>query len=255
VVELKILPVVRSSNQLLPLAEKCKNSWDYFHQDIPMNLIMVDDWTKYIDEIGFTPRSGIHGVIVHLVYAMQKMMTEHYDLAIFVDADTVTVGRCNEIISGNFDISVSNGVNDNFYNNGVWACTDLNFIKDYLYTYNAGLMDDLNLFPYAVKHYKEIGKHIKVLDDHAVWYNERSRSWWGRLIIKDDKLITCDNTDSRQIKIMHWAGGFTSLESKMSCSLFSDEVKQWLNKITDGTTFTDYDGIDFGDFLKRTYGI
>jgi hypothetical protein len=93
---------------------------------------------------------------------------------------------------------------------------------------------------------------VKVFDDvnEKVWYNERSRQWWNRLTVKDEKLYTPD----REVKILHWAGGMGwGQEKRMSCSLFSDEVKQWLNKITDGTTFTDYDGKEFGEYLSKTY--
>jgi hypothetical protein len=253
---MKILPIVRSSNTFLPLAERCKKSWDYFHPDIPMHLIKMDDWISYINEIRLNPRNGNYAVIIAIVYAINKMMTEHYDLVIFIDADAVTVGRCSEIISGDFDIAVSNGVTDNIYNNGVWASTNLNFLRDYLYIYNGGAEDDLNFFVNIVRWYSNMGKSIKIVDDKSVWYNERSRYWWDRLIIKNEQLWTIDNNDSRQIKILHWAGGFTDHpEQRMSCSLFSDEVKQWLNRITGGTTFTDHDGKEFGDFLTRTYGL
>jgi hypothetical protein len=94
---------------------------------------------------------------------------------------------------------------------------------------------------------------IKVLDnsESRVWYNEKSREWWNRLTVDNDKLYTPD----RQIKILHWASGIGNPDKKISCSLFSDDVKQWLNKITGGTTFTDNDGKEFGDFLIRTYNL
>ena len=94
------------------------------------------------------------------------------------------------------------------------------------------------------------GMKIKNLEDDDYWYNEQSRQWWNKLTVKDDKLYTPD----RQVKILHFAGGYGwGVNKRMSCSLFSDEVKQWLNKITGTTTFTDYDGKEFGEFLKSYY--
>lgn len=257
---MKILPVVKTENNMLPLAERCKKSWDYFHPNIPLHIVVLEDWYSYICEIHQTPsiekvkRSNL-SMIVGLFYSIQKMMVEGYDLLIYLDADTVITGRCDEMFTENHDISVSRSSNETqvFFNAGVWASGNLDFIKEFYYTRCVSLLEDNTLFSYIMQyimHHKT--KKVKILDsdDSGVWYNERSRQWWDRLNIIDDKLWTPD----KQIKILHWAGGSGfGVEKRMSCSLFSDEVKQWLNKITGGTTFTDYDGKEFGDFITGVY--
>jgi len=248
---MKILPIVKTDVNMLPLAERCKKSWDYFHPDIPMHLVQLENWIGYMEEVKQLPKYGEASMFVGLFYSIQKMIVDGYDLVVHLDADTVITGRCEEMLAGDYGVAVSNSPHDNFYNAGVWATTDIKFIKDFYYPHLVCPISDNDLFVDMVKHYKQQHK-IKVLDDDnsGVWYNERSREWWNRLEIKDDKLFTPD----RQIKILHWAGGIAQpLKQRMSCSLFSDEVKLWLNKITGGTTFTDYDGKEFGDFLTRTY--
>lgn len=252
---MKILPVVKTDNKMIPLAERCKASWDYFHPDIPMHLVKLEDWVSYMDEFNQKePREGVRSTVVGLFYAMQKMMVEGYDLLIHLDADTVITSRCDEMLADDYDIAVSRNEDyDDFYNAGVWASRDLEFIKDFYYSRTNCPLSDNYTFMELIKRIKYFKlKTVKVLDDvdDGVWYNERSRQWWNRLTLLDDELWTPD----RQIKILHWAGGWGQpLENRMSCSLFSDEVKLWLNKITGGTTFTDYDGKEFGDFLTRTY--
>jgi hypothetical protein len=251
---MKILPVVKTDNNMLPLAERCKASWDYFHPDIPMHIVKLEDWKDYIAELGQTPAYLEHSMVVGLFYAIQKMIVEKYDLFIYIDADTVVTGRCEEMFTNDYDIAVSQmaGYADQ-YNAGIWASKDLEFIKSFYYTHLKSPIPDNHLFMDIFNCFKPY-KIIKILDndDTGVWYNERSREWWNRLSLKDNELRTPD----RKIKILHWAAGsYANPNSRFSCSLFSDEVKQWLNKITGGTTFTDYDGKEFGDFIKRTYGL
>ena len=249
---MKILAVTKTDARLLPLAERCKTSWDYWHPDIPMHIVNSDDWRPYLDEIHQSTRYGVPPMVIGLFYAYQKMMVENYDLLIYIDADTVVTGRCEEMIIGDYDIAVSHCYKDdtNYFNAGVWASKDLDFIKDFYYSHNIP-EEDNNLFMQVFNFYKT-RCNIKILDnkDSGVWYNQCSREWWNRLKVIDNKLYTPD----RQIKILHWAGGNGQpLNDRMSCSLFSDEVKQWLNKITNGTTFTDHDGVKFGNFMKDYY--
>ena len=257
---MKILPVVKTANNMLPLAERCKASWDYFHPDIPMHIAVVEDWKPYMIEVHQEPRHSLkYPVIVGLFYAIQKMMVEKYDLLLYFDADIIITGRCDEMFTDDYDTAVSNSASaPKFYNCGVWASRDLEFIKEFFYSHCAWACEDNALFMYVFNNMAWRKKIIKVLDDEGsgVWYNECSRKWWNRLIVKDDQLYTVDDKDPRTVKLLHWAGGVGQpLEQRMSCSLFSDEVKQWLNKITGGTTLTDYDGIKFGECIKGWYGL
>jgi hypothetical protein len=255
---MKILPVIKTDRYNLPIAERCKSSWDYFHPDIPMHIVVWEDWYAYICEMHQTPNIDKvnMSMTVGLFYAIQKIMVEKYELLIYLDGDTVVTGRCDELLSEDYDIAVSRSSDEQLvkFNAGVWASRDLEFIKHFYYTRCVSPVDDNAVFIYHVENYKwyQKDKTVKVLDadESGVWYNERSREWWNRLGIRDGKLYTPD----KQIKILHWAGGTSwGWERRMSCSLFSDEVKQWLNKITNGTTFTDYDGKEYGEFIKNHY--
>ena len=251
---MKILPVVSVNSNYLPLGIRCKASWDYFHPDIPMHIVNLDDWCGYIREIGEEPKyiSWQYSAFVGLFYAIQKMMVNKYDLLVFLDADTVVTGICNEMFTDDYMTAVSLNFDDGYvwYNAGVWASRDIEFIKEFWHKHITTHEEDNHLFMNILTNRKD---KLKVLDGDGsgVWYNERSREWWNRLEVRDNKLYTPD----REVKILHWAGGRHPMTDKMSCSLFSPVVKQWLNKITCGSTFTDYDGKLYGRIITSIYNL
>ena len=70
--------------------------------------------------------------------------------------------------------------------------------------------------------------------------------------MENHKLIA---PDDKVVRSLHW-GGTASLHNKKvkySCSWFTQEVKEYLNKITGTTDFTDYDGVWFGKLLEYYY--
>ena len=252
---MKVIAIIRCARNFEPLAERCKKSFQYFHPDIDVECAYADDWREFMKDMGiYGIGNGKDFMYTATFVSYLRMCIDKYELVINLDSDAVVTGRLDEMLVGDYFIGVSQSALLNYYNGGVWSSTSKEFARTNL---------NLNLHSYfcenwsfvqLVNYYKGVGKIIKVLDDvdKKVWYNERSRQWWDRLSIKDDKLYTPD----REVKILHWAGGMGwGLEKRMSCSLFSDEVKQWLNKITDGTTFTDYDGVEFGNYLRSYYGL
>jgi hypothetical protein len=250
---MKTLAIIRCAKNWSLLAERCKTSFEYFHPDIDIECAYAEKWRQFIS----TTKLGGLGIdkdfmLTATLVGYLRMLTEGYDLVIMLDSDVIVTGRLDEMLAEDYEIGVSHSIQPKFYNAGIWSSRSSKFIKEY-YDWDVNThMDENWIFVQLVNYYEQYRKdvRIKVLDDKDVWYNERSRQWWNRLSVKDDKLYTPD----REVKILHWAGGMsTGMDNKMSCSLFSDEVKQWLNKITDTTTLTDYDGVYFGDFLKRWY--
>jgi hypothetical protein len=250
---MKALAVIRCANNFAPLAERCKASFEYFHPDIEVECAYAEKWRQFISSM----KLGGLGIdkdfmLTATLVGYLRMLTEGYDLIIMLDSDVVVTGRLDEMLAEDYEIGVSHSIQPNFYNAGIWSSRSSKFIKEY-YDWDVNThMDENWIFVQLVNYYEQYRKdvRIKVLDDKDVWYNERSRQWWNILSVKNDSLYTPD----REVKILHWAGGMgLGVEKRMSCSLFSDDVKQWLNRITNTTTFTDYDGTEFGEFIKNTY--
>lgn len=253
---MKVLPIVKTDKNMMEYANRCKASFDYFHPDTPMHIVKLEDWREFMRGLRLHPEnSDKFSMVVGLFYAYMKMMTEGYDTLLHFDADTVITGRLDEMLIDDYDIAVCNSHSNGLYDSGVWASHNVQFIKDFYLTNSAGSANDCHVFRLIVNSYIGGGKNIKLLDDDesGVWYSEKSRRWWNRLEVKDDKLYTIDNTDPRQIKVMHWAGGFNPKSDRFSCSYFSNDAKLWLNKITNGTTFTDNDGKEYGEWLSNVY--
>jgi len=250
---MKTIAVIRCAKNFSVLAERCKKSFEYFHPDIECVCAYSEDWREFLDGMGV---SGI-GIGKHFMYTATflsylKMCSENYELVINLDSDVVVTGRLDEMLVGDYDIGATQSASLDYYNSGVWSSTSKEFVRTNLKLNLDSHFCENWAFVHLVRYYKGAKAIVKVFDDvnEKVWYNERSRQWWNRLTVKDEKLYTPD----REVKILHWAGGMGwGQEKRMSCSLFSDEVKQWLNKITDGTTFTDYDGKEFGEYLSKTY--
>lgn len=248
---LKFLPVVKCNNAMLAYASRCKSSFDYFHPDIPMHIVCLETWLPFMRGLRINPESDTKACMtVGLFYAYMKMMTEGYDTLLHFDADTIITGRLDEMLAEDYDIAVCTCASPPLYDAGVWASRDIQFIKDFYQTNSAGYSIDVYTFELVVNSYRH--KNVKMVDGvgSGVLYSERSREWWNRLEIRDDRIYTPD----RQIKVMHWAGGFPTDIDRFSCSYFSNDVKLWLNKITSGTTFTDNDGTEFGEWLANIYG-
>jgi hypothetical protein len=80
--------------------------------------------------------------------------------------------------------------------------------------------------------------NVKVVDRDKFYYNETSRPFWKEIELKDDQLWLKD----RQVKILHWAGGVSRMENKLSSEDFTAPVRHFLNTVTETTDFTDIQG-------------
>jgi len=250
---MKVLGITGCDQKFLKYAQRVEFSFKYFHPDCDFLLCMAEDYMPIFNKIFMPPCGWNQFTMMFTVFvAYWEMVSKHYDLVIRFDADTVITGKLEEMLIGDYDIAISNSSANtigNFPNAGVWSTTSAKFLSEFFFTNWMSCQPDNWVFDFVLKR-SNWGK--KWLDNENVWYNERSRQWWDRLYVKEDKLYTPD----REVKVLHWASamwGDAVIDNRMSCSLFTDEVKQWLNKITGTTTFTDYDGIKFGEFLKSYY--
>ena len=242
---MKALGITRADKNYIVYAKRVETSFRYFHPEIEFITLQAEDYMPAMKMIfqfpfGFTKFSKIFSVFV----AYWKMMTEHYDLVMHFDADVVITGRLDEMLEADFEVATSESTSNDFPNSGVWATTSSQFLLEFFLINMNSITWDNGCFVWTSKRYK-----TKCLDgkDSNVWYNERGRAWWDQLRVEDDKLWTPD----RQVKVLHWAGGLMLNGEKTSCSLFSEEVKQWLDKITDTKDFTTNEGNEFGQWLSK----
>jgi len=236
------------------LLKRTKNSFKYFHPEIPFvgfsgggeegvfgNLKPIDN--RY------------HSRTALLQYRLVPWLLEQYDGVIALHSDVVVTDVMEEILVGDFDVAVSlcsTLARADFcrYNVGVWATTSMGYAKTLCeMVYNLTHILDhsachiMNHSPYKVKELDS--------ENGDVYYNEDSSPFWRELRVDNNKLLIRNKT----VRSLHWGGTARHHKRglKYSCSWFSQEVKEHLNKITNTTDFTDYDGVWMGKLLAYFY--
>jgi len=218
------------------LAKRTKNSFEYFHSDIPFYIFDVNDEERILGERRVATRMPEPFVI-------RPRLTSHllkdFDGVIYLDADTVVAARLNEFLMDDYDVAGSlnikeMGWGDDYLNAGVCAITNKQFCDEWteaVYDKNCGSSNQpsFNKLAHSNRY------RLKVVDEKDVYYNERSRKYWKHIEQRDGRLF-CNN---RWLKVLHWAGGQHRLEDKLSSSDFNKDTRDFLNTITQTTDFTD----------------
>jgi len=223
------------------LAERVKKSFRYFHPNIPFFVYDASDEKEILGEV-IDPGPYPAGVSMR-PRVCEKLLKE-YDGIIYLDVDTVVAARLDEFLSGGYEVAATLNVKgfgrEALFNDGVFALTSKQFAK----MWTNGVYDKHNNYnndQYVFNYLTNLGLYdTKVVDAEKVYYNERSREYWGEIQANNGSLF-CNN---RQLKVLHWAGGFKVPGDKLSCGKFSDEVRKFLNKVTGTTDFTDIKGKD-----------
>ncbi len=89
------------------------NSFKKFHPDIPLVIFRKDQVEKIID-----PERKLMGGAVNWLNAkpmFAKLLTDKFELVVNIDADSVVLGRLDEVLTGDYD--VGSVVNFNDYEN------------------------------------------------------------------------------------------------------------------------------------------
>jgi len=240
--------------------ERLKTSFEYFHKDIPFHLCHPNKVHEIIGEGFVWPTRN--GTPMHLNAARMDILLQvkkkfNYDIIMMFDADVVVTSYLDEFLTEDYDIAGSLNVErfpgDRFLNMGVTSLANNDFIAywaekmasdHYMNTYGneqeimnvlcGTLGRDIHIF-------NQRPWRVKTVDKDKVYYNERSRNYWGEIVIRDDKMF-CNN---RQLKTMHWAGG-TGFDARWSCRVFSRQIREHLDKITGTNDFTTHEGADAG---------
>ena len=220
------------------LAKRVRNSFSIYHPATPFFILDARDEESILGEVREST-SACKAFEIRPRF-MSKLLDD-YDGVIYLDADTVVCDRLDEFIKGDFDVAGSLNIGDSDYlNAGVSACKSKEFCDEWthlMYQDGAGNSNQtfFNQLANAVR-YK-----LKIVDEEKVYYNERSREHWKKLEhCSDGKL----RTHGRVVKVLHWAGGVSKMEDKLSSADFNQEVREYLDKITCTTDFTDIKGAE-----------
>lgn len=224
----------------LHLANRVKNSFNYFHPDIPFYIFTPEDEEKILGD-KIPPATRLLSIVLRLRFIPH--LFKQYDVIFFFDVDVVIASKLDEFLTVDYDLATSLNIartpEDTYYNAGVFAVRSKEFIQEWFrltYDFKSGFGCQS-----AFNHLAHNGKYkVKVVDKENCYYNERSRPYWGSIVIENGKLFC----DKRQLKVLHWAGGSSALPSKLSCKRFSKETREFLNKVTKTTDFTDIEGAE-----------
>jgi ADP-heptose:LPS heptosyltransferase len=222
------------------LAKRVETSFKYFHPDIPFQIFDINDECLILGR-------ERNSVSMNRAFAIRprfaSRLLDDFDIVIYLDADTVVCDRLDEFIEGDYDVAGSLNISGlpaatenethDFMNAGVCSVTSKQFCEDWteaVYARNAG--------PSNQPSFNELARSdkysLKVVDKEKVYYNERSRKYWKQLEVIGGRLMC----NGRDVKVLHWAGGVERMQDKLSSSDFSDEVREFLNKVTGTEDFT-----------------
>lgn len=237
------------------LANRVKNSFYYFHPDIPVYIFgyKEKELLPYLgDEIEKTD-IGAHAGFLATRFVLHLL--DKYDVVFRFGADTIVTARLDEFLNVDYDVAGSLNMErypgDKFMNADVQSIASRKFAQEWVdITYNRKFcqehdigMAETGTFNYILAS----GRYrLKTVDEKSCYYNERSRPFWGFISVRDEKIFV----NNRQIKVLHWAGG-ALLEKKLSWKLFSRETREFLNKVTGTTDFTDIEGDVFGGIANK----
>jgi hypothetical protein len=225
------------------LAKRVRNSFIYFHPDLPFYIFDAKDEERLLGK-KLNSGQSLPSASIRVRFAQYLLKT--YDGVIYLDVDTIVVSRLNEFLEGDYDIAGSLNIEryagDTYLNCGVFAVKSRDFCQQWanlIYDSESGLNNIQVAFNYFAKN----GHcRLKIVDEKDCYYNERSRPYWKDIVIKDEKLF-CNN---RQLKVLHWAGGFRSLKKrkKLSYKGFNKEVRMFLNKVGHTRDFIEIEGVE-----------
>jgi ADP-heptose:LPS heptosyltransferase len=217
------------------LAKRVKKSFELFHPEIPFYIYDPRNEKKIF---GRVRESACACKAFEIRPRLMSKLLDEVDGVIYLDADTVVTGRLDEFLEGDYDIAGSLNLGDKEYlNAGVNAIRSKKFCDEW-----TELMYQLESGPSNQVYFNQLARcnryRLKVVDRKDVYYNETSRPHW-KDIQRNNGFLECKG---RTVKVLHWAGGVSRMEEKLSSKDFTPEVREFLNDVTDTKDFTEIEG-------------
>jgi len=209
------------------------NSFKRFHPDIPL-VIFRQDMVSQI--IGDGISTGINWLNAKPAFA--KLLTDHYELVVNVDIDTIFLGRLDAVFTKEYDVGSVMNLND-YENRHIEGITDEMYLQAGLvasripefwdiwmarslrdnWKYMCAENDTLNLVVYEHPEWK-----LKIFDKDTEYYGCKSLGRETEFKMNGDKVMC----RGEQVKCYHAAKGPANMPKltpeKMKSYGFSDQV-------------------------------
>jgi hypothetical protein len=194
------------------------NSFKKFHPDIPLVIFREDVVSKIINRSSQMMAGSINWLNAKPVFA--KFLTEKYDCVVNIDADTVILGRLDEVFTEDYDIG--SVVNFNHFENvkcdgvteeqylqaGMVACRRPEFWDIWMqcslkenWHLKCAENDTLNMVVY--NQLLPQGWKLKVFDKEKDFYGCKLLGWEDKCVVEDG-VVKCNG---EQVKAYHAAKG------------------------------------------------
>lgn len=224
---------------------KLVNSFKKFHPDIPLVVFRDDVVQRFIDPHNKYKQDGINWLNAKPVFA--KLLTKDYELVVNIDADTVVLGRFDELIDDpTFDIGSVMNFNQ-FENRAVEGVTEKMYLQAGLvasrrpefwdiwlersladnWQYKCAENDTLNLVVY--QQLIPSGYKLKVFDKDKDYWGCKALGQEDKFEVKMGKVML----NGEQVKAYHHAKGPGALPKLQFEKMgFKPEVASYMNKVS-----------------------
>jgi lipopolysaccharide biosynthesis glycosyltransferase len=228
-------------------AHKLSQSLKYFHPEI--DFYCFGD--KQLNEL-FTIHPNVNWNTVHPFVSYQ--LIDQYDMVVHFDADSMIVGKLDELlVESNLEFDIIGVRNNNDFNKagkdnpitnpgldtqkylnaGLVAITNKAFVEQWMVN-NTEFGNQMPFQEQTVLNFMTKDWKTKIIDpiESNVYYgisnlygdNTHWDSWMDIQLIENELIL-----NNKKVKVLHHGGGHGAI--KLDFNLFNKEVKQHLNKI------------------------
>jgi hypothetical protein len=245
-----------SDNYFVPVGTpELINSFKKFHPDIPLVVFRQDVVEQIINPDKKFMEGAVNWLNAKPIFA--KLLTEQYELVVNIDADTVILGRLDEVFTRDYDIgsvvnfndyenvSIDNVTEEMYLQAGLvasripefWDVWMARSLKDN-WRCRCAENDTLNLVVYDNPQWK-----LKVFDKEKNYYGCKVLGRESECVLEGDKVMC----RGEQVLVYHAAKGPANLPKlsleKLKSYGFNNEVVDFMTACGNYGTSIKYDGV------------